>query len=47
MKKTLFILFGYSAILLLSEILYRYFFKINSLYRIGESFLIIFVVLSL
>ncbi|AET15979.1 TPA: phosphoethanolamine transferase [Pasteurella multocida] len=47
MKKSLFILLGYSAVLLLSEILYRYFFKINSLYRISESFLIIFVVLSL
>ncbi|NBI42081.1 sulfatase-like hydrolase/transferase [[Haemophilus] felis] len=46
MKRNILILSIYSAILLLSEILYRYFFNINSLYRIGESFLIIFVVLS-
>ncbi|QGM80964.1 phosphoethanolamine transferase [Otariodibacter oris] len=46
MKRNILILSLYSIILLSSEILYRYFFEITPLYRIGESFIIIFVLLS-
>ncbi|MBB5152437.1 glucan phosphoethanolaminetransferase (alkaline phosphatase superfamily) [Histophilus somni] len=45
--KNIIVLLSYSAVLLISEILYRYFFGINSLYKISESFLIIFILISL
>ncbi len=47
MKRDVSILVVYSAVLLLSEILYRTVFHITPLYRIYESFFINFVVLSL
>ncbi len=47
MKKNCLILVLYSALLLVSEIFYRSVFEITPLYRYGESYLIIFIVLSL
>ena len=47
MKKNLLILASYSSILLISEILYRITFNITPLYKYFESFLIIFILLSL
>lgn len=45
--KNIITLLIYSSVLLISEILYRHFFGVNSLYRLGESFLIIFILISL